>query len=305
MVLDNSTAEFRLAYTGEALVENTMDVRDLAPSLFALGELFTRANTMLNGDLTSVSLKVRATAPGSFELLLMLTQAYHATTQIMTGDLVTSATNLKDLVIGIPKFGGDNLFRLFKKLKGQKPTVSEQGPHGVTLKASNIEVFVPTEVFRLHQDNDIRRLAQAIVEPLFRQGIDTMVIKEGAKELESVSKQDAPSFTSAIVTEGTEGAVIENIIPTLALRLVSPTFDVKRSKWRLDDGAGSKWYGIADETFLNEVRDHQRRFGMGDYLICRVKTVQRVTEKGLEMERTILSVLEQRQAGEQLRFTTP
>ena len=297
MVSQDSTAELGLAYEGEALVENTMDVRDLAPSLFAFGELFTRANTILNGENTTVSLKVRATKPGSFELILILAQVYLTTTQFLTGDFVTSAANLVSLTLG-----GNSLFSLFKKLKGQKPTVIDQQSNGVLLKVGNIELQIPTEVFRLYQDKDIKRLSQAVVEPLYRTGIDMMIIKERGKQLESISKEDASSFTYANISDGEE---TENIIPSLALRLISPTFDLKRTKWRLDDGGGTRWYGIADERFLGEVRDHKRRFGMGDYLICRVKTIQRMTGEGLEMERTILRVLEQRRAGEQLPFVSP
>lgn len=297
MMPQESTAGFRLAYDGDALAGNTMDVRDLAPALIAFGELFTRANTILNGEKIEVSLKVRATNPGSFELLLILAQIYHTTTQFLTGDLVTSAANLVDLITGIPKVG-DNLFKTFKKLKGQKPIVSEH-VDGVTLQASNVELHISNEVFRLYKDNEIKRLSQAVIEPLFRQGIDKMTVKDNEKELESISKEDAPSFSSLDISDG---SFTENIIPVLALRLVSPTFDEKRAKWRLDDGSGSKWYGITDEKFLSEVREHKRRFGMGDYLICRVKTVQHVTEKGLEMERTILMVLEQKISGEQLSF---
>ena len=289
-------AEFRLAYSGEALSEHTMDVRDLAPALIALGELFTRANTILNGNDIAVSLKVRATKPGSFELLLILAQACYTTTQFLTSDLITSAANLLSIVTGIPKIGDSSLFGVFKKLKGQKPIAIEQS-EGVTLKASNIELHISTEVFRLYKDNGIKELAQAVVEPLFRDGIDKMTVKDGRKELESVSKEDAASFTLSDIStsEGTE-----NIVPKLTLKLVSPTFDLKKSKWRLDDGGGRKWYAIQDERFLLEVREHKRRFGMGDYLICRIKTVQRVTENGLEMERTILSVLEHVKGGEQI-----
>ena len=58
-ISDDSISEFGMAFDGDALAENTMEVRDLAPSLFAFGELFTRANTILNGEYLSVSLKVR------------------------------------------------------------------------------------------------------------------------------------------------------------------------------------------------------------------------------------------------------
>lgn len=199
------------------------------------------------------------------------------------------------LVVGIPKVG-DSLFKAFKKLKGQKPTVIEQS-NGVTLKATNIEVHIPTEVFRLFKDNDIKRLSQAVIEPLFREGIDKMIVKDHEKELESINKEDAPSFSFGDIPSKDS---TENIIPVLALRLVSPTFDLKRTKWKLDDGGGGKWYGIEDAKFLTEVREHKRRFGMGDFLICRVKTIQRVTEKGPELERIILIVIDQKIAGEQI-----
>ena len=185
---------------------------------------------------------------------------------------------------------------LFKKLKGQQPVAIQQSD-GVTLKATNIELHIPTEVYRLYKDNEIKRLSQAVVEPLFRTGIDKMIIKDRERELESITKEDAPSFTSNSISEETG---TENIIPRLTLRLVSPTFDLNRNKWRLDDGGGSKWYGIEDKKFLNEDREYKRRFGMGDYLICRVKTTQHVTDGKLEIERAILLVLEHIKAGEQL-----
>ncbi len=299
---ESTAAEFGLVYEGDALSENTMDVRDLAPSLLALGELFSRANSLLNGEDTTVSLKVQATKPGSFELLLVLAQVYQNTTQFLTSDLVTSAANLKSLIVGMPKPNAATLFSTVKKLKGQKPDVVHQDADGVTLRAGTVEVHVPTKVFKLLNDNEIKRLSQAVVEPLYKTGIDTIVIKDRGKVVESVNKQDAPSFTSANISEG---PTTENIIPTLALKLISPTFDLRRSKWKLNDGGGSKWYLITDDKFLDEVREHKRRFGMGDYLICRVKTVQRITDEGLEIERTILRVLEQRKAGEQLPLTPP
>jgi hypothetical protein len=235
MASTESTAEFGLTYAGDALAENTMDVRDLAPALLAFGELFSRANDILNGEDISVSLKVRATKPGSFELLLILSTVFHTTTQFLSGDLVTSAVNLKTLVVGGSK-AGTSLFGVFKRLKGQRP-IATPSSSGVTLKASNIELHVPTEVFRLYQDKEINRLAQAVVEPLFRSGIDEMVVKEGGKKLESVTKDDAATFTPIAVSDGT---ATENIIPNLALRLVSPTFTLTRNKWRLDDGGGPK-----------------------------------------------------------------
>jgi hypothetical protein len=294
-----STISFRLSYDGDALAENTMDVRDLAPALIAFGELFDRANQILNGDKLTVNLKVRATKPGSFELLLILAQSFLTATQFLSSDLVVSAANLVGLITGVPKIG-ESLFRTFKKLKGNKPEIIQQD-NGVTLRASNVELQISNEVFRLYQDSEIKRLSQAVVEPLFRPGIDEMIIKDNRRKLESVNKEEAPSFNYSGISDANTS---ENIIPILALRLVSPTFDEKKMKWRLDDGSGAKWYGIEDDNFLQKVRERKMRFGMGDYLICRVRHVQHVTENGLEMERTILTVLEHKIGGEQLSFDT-
>jgi hypothetical protein len=52
--IPSSSSEFSVVYDGEALAENLMDVRDLAPALLALGEAFEIANGVLNGDRTAV-----------------------------------------------------------------------------------------------------------------------------------------------------------------------------------------------------------------------------------------------------------
>lgn len=181
MASDESNSEFRVSYEGGALQEHTMDVKDLAPALIAFGELFTRANALLNSKDISVSLKVRATQPGSFELLLLLSNVYHTTTQFLSSDMVTSATTLFSIITGVPKVG-DSLFKVIKKLKGHKPQIT-QSKDGFYLKADNIEIRISEEVLKVFQDNEVKRLAQSVVEPLYRDGIDRMVIKENTNSV--------------------------------------------------------------------------------------------------------------------------
>lgn len=297
MVSPDSTAEFGLAYDGPALTENTMDVRDLAPSLLALGELFTRANELLNRESVSVSLKVRATRPGSFEILLVLTQAYQTATQFLTPEMVTTAISLKSLLIG-----NVGLFDVIKRLRGRTAVVAAERPDAVVLTVDNLSLEIPTEVFRLYRDSTAKRLLAAVAGPLLRQGIERIVFKEGDNEVESITKEDAPSFTAAVTVTADDGVLTQNT-STVALKLISPNFDTKKSKWRFHDGDAVKWYGLADENFIQEVRHNERRFGAGDYLLCTVEIVQRAKgDGGIEVERTISRVIEQHNAGEQLKL---
>jgi len=92
--------EFSVSYDGDALTQNTMDVRDLAPALLALGQSFERVNSLSNGDRASVSLRIRATKPGSFEVVLFLQQLLEGATDVLSGDMMVSAFVLKELLIG-------------------------------------------------------------------------------------------------------------------------------------------------------------------------------------------------------------
>ena len=57
-----SQTSFSIAYDGPAVESGSMDVRDLAPALLALGQLFDAANSVLNDERTTISVNVQATS---------------------------------------------------------------------------------------------------------------------------------------------------------------------------------------------------------------------------------------------------
>ena len=300
MVNDSSSPEFGVSYQGPAVADNVMDVRDLAPALLALGGVFDRANLILNGERTSVSLSVRPTQPGSFDLALLFSQIVEGASDFLTSALVTSAVNLQGLLVGagsVTTVGG-SLIWLFKKLKGRKPSVKDRGEHEVIFEREGIRLSVPTELFRLYEDRQIQTQTQALVEPLYRQGIDRIAIHEGDTEIDAIEKEHAAFFGTPSKNDET---VNEILIPRQVLRLVSPVFQAKE-KWRLNDGSQTNWYSIRDKQFMREVTQGIRRFGMGDILICRVRTVQRLSIEGLDTEYEVLQVTEHQVAPRQLRL---
>ena len=55
---------FTIVFDGEALQDHTMDVRDLAPALLSLSQLFDETSRLLYGDKVDVRLHVKAVESG-------------------------------------------------------------------------------------------------------------------------------------------------------------------------------------------------------------------------------------------------
>ena len=64
----NSGAAFSITYEGEALEQGSMSVRDLAPALMSMADLFEAVCEVLNGKSAPIDVHVVATSEGSFEV---------------------------------------------------------------------------------------------------------------------------------------------------------------------------------------------------------------------------------------------
>ncbi len=126
MTNDNSQAHLDMVFDGPALADGSMNVRDLAPAMMAVGSFFEAANRITNGERTSVSVNVRATSAGSFQVFFEVVQNLEAVDVLRAdiGDFLTTANALKALLIG----GGglaSGIFALIKWLRGRKPHLTK------------------------------------------------------------------------------------------------------------------------------------------------------------------------------------
>lgn len=291
-----SKATFTLAYDGPALSDGTMDVRDLAPALLAVGQLFDAANSVLNDDATTVTIQVKATGRGSFEVYFQIAQSLHEQlVHLLNSEEVIAAINLKELILG----GAFGLIWLIRRLKGRNlPKVEKLSESHVRITVEGESFDVPLQLLRLYQDIAVRDAAEKLIsQPLQKEGIDTFEVRENNKPVVTVKKDEAKYFKSP---ELLDEVLIEETRRT-AYSILSLAFK-EDNKWRLYDGVSSIPALIEDHDFLKRVDANQIAFAKGDILICDVLIVQKRTKEGLKAEYFIKKVIEHKTAMRQIPF---
>jgi hypothetical protein len=136
-----ATSAFQLAYGGPGVANGSMDVRELGPALMALSELMERSNELLNGNTSTVELRVLAEfETGSFDINFLLHNTLADSVAVMLPTLaaltphqlldsiVGTYSKTKDIVSGVAK--------LYKALRGEKPKEVRDG------KQKDTRVFV-------------------------------------------------------------------------------------------------------------------------------------------------------------------
>jgi hypothetical protein len=280
--------KFGVKYDGPAVEDGRMPVRDLAPALLALGEVFTEASLYLYPKQEPVALEIEATKEGSFVVDLILHGSGMAWDQIdalASSDAATTIVLLKELIIGDSM--NVSLFGLLKWLKGRRVVEREPAKPGVVrLKTPDgATIEVPSDVAVLEKNVRIRRRVQKVVEPLNRRDVERVQFLEDEEVTVSIGEGEISSFDPP---DGADATLLDEEIE-LFLEVVSPTFK-DDNKWRLSDGERTFWAQIQDEEFWQGI-DRGEEFGKGHRLQCRVQLVQSERDGALHTDRTVTKVL--------------
>jgi len=278
-----SRTDFTLTYDGPALRSHEMDVRELAPAMLAVGELFDAMNILLNGETAEVQINVKAHETGCFSIVFDIVQGWRdGAMALLTGDMVTAALNLKELLIG-----GTGLIWWVKSRRGKSPDRVEKLSGNMVRVTYGDESFdVPLELLRMYQDLAVRTALERVVHrPLQSPGIDLVEFGDRKLPAQRVSEAESSFFKAPEVPE----KVLVSDTREAAFSILSLAFK-EDNKWRLHDGSSSVSAVIEDEEFLARVNRNQIRFAKGDVLVCEVEFTQRQTSKGLVTDNVVKKV---------------
>ena len=291
MTNDNSQARLDMVYDGPALADGSMNVRDLAPAMMAVGGFFEAANRVANAERASVSVNVRAISAGSFDVFFEVVQNLESTDVLKAdiGDFISTANALKALLLG----GGGaatGIFALIKWLRGRTPQVRKISEDLYELTVDGETYEVPMQLLRLYQDVEVRRNIRDMVRPVKEPGIEVFMLREGGQTVQEVTKDDIDAFE---VPEYQE--LILDDIRQYAFSIVSLAFK-ENNKWRLTDGRNTFPVSMKDEAFQQRVDNNHVAFAKGDVLVCDLRTIQWQVEDGVKSEYEVIRVVNHRPA---------
>lgn len=282
-----------MKYAGSALDNHEMDVKDLSPSLLALGELLEEANKVLNGNKTVVNVNVKAFRDGSLGIDLSIVQnfASQAIGLFGTPSVVDAVTLMS--AIGLTKGAITGIIQVIKWIRNReiKNVIRlESGNIKIELEdGDNLEV--DKNAAMIFPNVKIRRSLEVIItKPLGQEGIDSVSFKKDQAE-EEINKEEAKYFIAPELVE----EPIDEQEYEISLQIISAVFQ-EGNKWRFSDGTTGFFAEVQDGEFIKRVQSNTEGFAKDDILRVRMLRKQFEIQNGIRTEYFVKKVLEHKSA---------
>lgn len=291
--MDNDDMKFRIVYDGPALDSHEMDVRDLAPALLSLSDVFEEASKTVYGKSSKISIRVNASfKAGSFgiDLIASSSMAQHII-GFLSGDTASATTNIISLVgfgFYATKQTCKGLIQLIKWIgprKIKEITPVQDGKVKIRID-EDVEIF-DNQVLELYKNYKLRAaLEEVISHPLEKDGIDSFAVTldDGISFVE-VNKAEAPLFKVNKIAD----KILSESVVEKALQLIDISFH-EGHKWRFNDGSSTFQAEVTDEKFIKKIDEQIVNFAKADLLLVDLKTTQYLAPNGIKTFYEVIEV---------------
>lgn len=301
-------ARFEIAFEGDPFDDGEIDVRDLAPTLLAFGNVVQAANKVLNGDRADARLKVAATDQGSFVAALTMDVGWLADMLDAVNahpQRVIAADQLMDLLIEAGTILGApiGLFAAVKALKGERPEKVESREDGTTAITINQTTFVVDDrTVALLQDLPTREAVEDLGAKAARiDSLDHLRIGADSEDEKAVrlARTDLPSLKVPPEPNEPDTEITHR---DAWLKIVSVHFR-DGYKWRFSDGGERPFTAeMEDAEFQNKVQEGLVALNANDAIRCRLREEQSLSASSLLKIIYVEEVLEHRPGARQMKL---
>jgi len=288
----------RIAYDGSAIVDGSMDVRELAPALIAFSEFIESANKVLGGERkVKVMLNQDSIKKGSFDITFLLDVSILEQAKLFME--MSKDTGLDDLmtILGYGSFLGGGVFSLIKGVKGRHiKDIQQSGDKASIILDNNEAIKTDGKTLKVFLDAECRLKIEHIIKPITTTGIDRFEIRDPSGEhnkapIESVTSEEAYLYKSPGAEEMKDEQLSKPIQQEMFVKINSVNFT--DGKWRFSDNTNPAfWAKMADEEFMSKVNHGEISFTSGDMIKIRYRLIQSIKKGQLSSEYIVDKVLD-------------
>lgn len=285
--------KFEVHYDGPALENNTMPIKDLAPSLLSLSEVFQTIQKIKNPEEAPLSLNINATNKGSFIAELLLVNGSDLLQKAM--DMINSSPS--EALINLTTYVGIfvEVVNVIKKIANKKIKDKKEKDGKVELKLDdNTKLTMSEDAFRAYKSVEFRQEIHDVVKPIDSDRITSINFFHNKAVKISVTEKEYQKSDVPAVQEKQLNSEISEVY----LQIINVAFE--HGKWKFSNGSSQY---IVDEDFLQAVKKNEQRFGSTDTLKVKLQTVQSLDTNGkLKSAYTVLKVLDYIKDSEQIEL---